>query len=780
MKVKDKVKNKNITWRKYISLLTCFVLIAAYGTYFISADEFDSTESLVMTELFDNDNFENTDTNENTIPDLNFIPEYYEKIEDNSQAALYANMLSGDFAFQDKASGKIWFSTPADYEYDELTRGIRRTEIRSQIIVGYADLQSEAITAYESIVNSYAGSVSLDAVTVGKIEKGIRVDFEFPDFEFVVPVEYRLEGKNLIAAVLLDEIKENSTVKVMSIQLLPYIMSAGVYDEGYLFVPQGSGAIIRFNNGKHLYTQYESPAYGLDRGVEQSEAPSLSNNIIMPVYGIKKGEYALTGIITKGEEISSVIAGVSGGRAGYNNVGSKATISIIDSTVLFETDYFNLREIFKIEKRKRGISKYEITFISSAGDKSSYTGIAEIYREYLLENGLLKKNPKEPALHVDLLGAINKKATFLGIPYEKLAALTTYAQAADIAREINDSGVDNLVMRLTGWTNNGVKNDKITSSAQLLNVLGGRREYNELVEYTNNADVELIHNVDMINFSKSGNSVSKLRHATQTLFHTRSQQFEFMLSVFVPSLKTEPWYLVKPTEIFRVSDNFAKSFIKFGGENISFDYIGENLYSDFSSKTGITREGSVVEIKKSLENIKDLGLKISVDTGNSYAYPYVDRLFSLPMISNNHLIIDESVPFAQIVLHGYLSYSSENLNRAISATDTFLRCIETGSNPYYQGMHADHFALVDTQYTHFYSSSFNLWKDKAVQNFKEYQEVYTNLYDKQIINHETLEDNVFKTTFSDGTEIVVNYNDYKFIFDGFEVEGKNYYVKGGR
>lgn len=710
--------------------------------------------------------------------DHNAVPGEYELIAENSDVALYAEMVYGNFAFKDKISGKTWFSVPQDLENDTISKGIRRADIRSQLIVGYIDMNSEAVSAFESTVNSQSGSVSNEMVKVSRISDGIRVEFEFLDQSFLIPVEYKMVGSSLSASIVVSDIRQTGSMKITSIRLLPYMVSAGENADGYMFVPQGSGARIDLNNGKYLYSQYEQPVFGRDAGISLNEAEEKTNNVIMPVFGIKIGNNALTGIIVSGEANSFIAANVAGGRIGYNSVHPKFVMSIMDKTTLFETDYFNLRTIYKTEPEPRTLDRYEVRYFSASGDKASYAGMAEIYRDYLVSNSHLKSAPKEPSLYIDLLGAIDKPASFLGIPYVKMTALTTFDQAKEIAEDLKEKGVGDITMRLTGWTNSGVRNKKITAKASPLRVLGGRSAYDSLASYMAAEDNDLIHNVDMFNFRRTGNSVSKLRDAAASIFHTRTLRYDFMLSVFVPSLKTKPWFLLKPSSLPGLSEKFARSYEKLGGDYVSLDFLGENIYSDFG-KNGTQREEAAGIYAEVMENFTERNIRIAVDSGNAYTLANADRIFGLPSKSNDHMIFDGSVPFAQIVLHGYKAYSIEDMNREIDPRVSFLRCIETGSDLYFRGMFSSSDILSDTNYAKFYSYEYDNWSKTAADMYTEYAGVHEKLYDKIITDHRKLAESVFVTVFSDGTQIYVNYGDKTYNADGVSVDAKDYYVKEG-
>ena len=67
---------------------------------------------------------------------------------------------------------------------------------------------------------------------------------------FIVPLEYRLEDDGVIVSVPTSKIEEYGEAKIYRIQLLRYMGAGGQDEKGYIVVPNGSGSIINFNNGK--------------------------------------------------------------------------------------------------------------------------------------------------------------------------------------------------------------------------------------------------------------------------------------------------------------------------------------------------------------------------------------------------------------------------------------------------------------------------------------------------------------------------------------------------
>ena len=166
----------------------------------------------------------------------------------NDDSALYADMKTGHFYIESLQSAHKWYSVPADADLDSITTGSKRLDVRSQMVIEYIYKEDESITEYVQTANSLTECIDNGGITVQLIEEGIRVTYNFVTLGITIPVEYTLENDYLNAKVEMDSITENGVGLLTAINLLPTFGAGNWDDQGYLFVPDGSGAIVNFNN----------------------------------------------------------------------------------------------------------------------------------------------------------------------------------------------------------------------------------------------------------------------------------------------------------------------------------------------------------------------------------------------------------------------------------------------------------------------------------------------------------------------------------------------------
>ena len=117
-------------------------------------------------------------------------------------------------------------------------------------------------------------------------EEGEEQSFPF----FVVPLYIQLDGDDLKVEIKGSELEYNPVYPISTLHVLPFFGAANQEEEGYMFVPDGSGALIELNNGKGHYQPYSQRVYGKDKAVFERSVPIVSESIKLPVFGMKHGD----------------------------------------------------------------------------------------------------------------------------------------------------------------------------------------------------------------------------------------------------------------------------------------------------------------------------------------------------------------------------------------------------------------------------------------------------------------------------------------------------------
>lgn len=702
----------------------------------------------------------------------------YQLSAQNDALALFVDYETGGFYVENKADGFCWYSTPQDTESDTISKGVAKMETQSELLLEYIAVEDVNKNSNTQKVNSKIGCQQNGLISVSDIDNGVRVIYDFKQQEIRIPVEYVLTKDSVQASIIADEIEDGSKTNLITVQLLPFFGAAGADKEGYLFIPDGSGAVSEFNNGVIPMQEYRKTVYGSDRAYYSNNETAKNENILMPVFGtVYDSGAALMGIITEGESGAAISVETGNAKNYYNTVYAEMCYRIYSvGQSLYTTTADGKKDISTVTHTPFGAERFTVEYSFLTGEKATYSGMAERYRKYLREIKGLKKEPEEPALALDVYGALATKTNTFGILHDKLRVLTDFEETRKIIEKLENGGVDNFAVRLNGWSNNGVFNKVIPGKAKPLKLLGGSKKFNSLSEYLAEKQYEFYPEVDLITYSKGGSGFSKRGDSAKSTNGDIAWQYVYSIVTFEESGQYEPWMLLKPSLLTKAFDAFYDNYRDLDISSLSISGIGEYLYSDFSKKNGIYKAKAVSYAEEMLQKASEKLSDIAVSGGNAYAVPYVDRIYSLPISSSGYDIFEYDVPFVQMVLHGYVSYTTPYVAQSHDTNFVLLKSLETGSDLLFSCVGDDSYPLAETRLSHLFSSESSLWSDKAAEYYKINKSVSDMVWKQAISNHQCIEKDLFKTEYENGITVYVNYSSEDKQAENIDVPAMGYAI----
>jgi len=598
--------------------------------------------------------------------------------------------------------------------------------------------------------------------------------FEEGDVSFFIPIEYMIDGDSFLVKINADEIKFEDNVYLSNISILQYFGAAGSEAEGYIFVPDGSGALINLNNNKLMSNPYNNRLYGLDKSIDRKEITQLVQPSCLPVFGLKQDNYAFFSIIEEGDSHASIFADISGKDNSYNFVGSKIEYMPSSELVIAE-GYSNRINLFSKTNYEGDIT---IRYHFLSGNKANYVGMAHLYQNYLVEKEVLKRLPDNNSIpfYMELIGSVKTRKSFLGIPYNSFEALTTFKQASIIVDELQEEGIENIAVKYTGWFNGGI-NHKPPSVFRIDRVLGGKRDFIKMINAFEEQNVQFFPDVSFSKAYTNSLNFNRKKHTARFISKDIAVVYPFDVQSRYIRYWEKPMYLISPLLYDHYFNRYLSKTKQYNLQGISLRYLGKELNSDFNEGRTIQRQESQKLIEAQLKNINENNINIMVDEGNGYTLPYVRNILNMPLDHSLFNILDESIPFYQMVIHGFVDYAGEPINLAGNMDRVILKSIETGAGLYFKWMmHSDRSVLVDTEYSDFYSISYHDWKEEAISLYTRYNQSLNDISNQRIINHEKLDVDIYMTTYENGTSVIVNYSNNSFEFQGKVIPANDWNV----
>lgn len=593
---------------------------------------------------------------------------------------------------------------------------------------------------------------------------------------FDITVIYKLENDGLKVSIPLKDIKCKKEFPIVSVKPLTYFGAGGTKDKGFLFVPDGSGGIINFNNNKQSQNSYTSQLYGWDYGISR-DAKIDETKINMPVFGISNNTSSFICTLENGSAYASIDADVSGRWNSYNYASAEYSL-YHNETLDISAKSTNTVRMFENSLPNEVISQ-KYTFL----DKNDYVSMATSYRSYLMNKypSLKKKTETDVPVAVELIGAIDRTKHVLGVPVRKPFTLTTYDEAVDIVKQLKSDGMTDLSVKYNGWFNGGVLNSA-PNDIHILSELGGKKDFKNMVSYMKDNNVKLYLNstFQFVNSNKMFDNFVVNRDAARYVNRKRVELYPFNYVWFGEDTNKQMYYLANPNYYINNMESYAKKIAGYDVKNISFNDIGDILGADYDEKRRATREASLTRQEQELAKLSKEGYGMMINTGNMYAAPYSNMILNLNLGTDGYNIIDEDVPFYEIAMHGLVPYTGEAINLAEDYEKNLLKTVETGAGLYFVFMKADSFKLQNSNYTKYFSSDFSEWSDSTSKLYTKIKKDFGNLYNQYIINHQQLAKGVYMTEYEDGTKVIVNYNESAYSHNGTLVPAKDYIVEGGK
>lgn len=617
---------------------------------------------------------------------------------------------------------------------------------------------------------------------------------------FAVAIEYRLDRDSLIVRMpmsevsypdrVLDSYGEEVSYPLYSVDLLKYFGAAYTDETGYIFVPDGSGAIINLNNGKTYASAINLKVYGEDRSVRPIvERIRLSEQAYLPVYGLKKGDSAFLAIIEGGASLARIRADVAGRSNSYNTVWAEFEILPKgEATLRGDVAWVFIgqvsRDTLNVYQSRKPEEDIQVRYRFLDGDEASYAGMASAYRDYLVRTyGLSRLEDQQTPFHLELVGAVQRKRPVLGVPRTVAEPLTTFSEASEIVRMLTEAGVSNIKLRYTGWLDGGIRHS-YPLKAEAESALGTVNELKALDVLLQQVGGRLYPEAGFLQVYDSGwfDGFSARNDASRYLDRKVAKSYVFDRATY--QAKSEgSGYVLSPRRVPELVSSFLERYSKYSIEGLCVRYMGNQVNSDFRDDPEqlIDRGQSVRTVAGQLATIRDTVDHLMVVGGNSYVLPYADVIVELPADDSGFTLVDREVPFYQIAIHGYVDYSSKAVNTTPRTyREALLRALEYGSAPSYMLVYRDPSICKDTEYDYLMSTYYADWIAEAIRFYHEVNEVVGNCHGQVIVNHEEVQQGVYRTTYEDGTAVFVNYNDVPVDIDGMVIEAVSYKsVKGG-
>lgn len=682
---------------------------------------------------------------------------------------------SGDFTVTDTATGEMWHSNPPGRAESAGVTGLGKLQLNSQILISvYSDKNSN-----ENVFASSNACVSKKGLTVSVDGNSIRCDYRFEKEGISVPLVYTLNDNGLEAAVLTGEIEETSDKMLASVSVLPYFAAVAPNEEGWLLVPDGSGALLKLTEGTDAYGSllYKKYVYGVDPLLSLKQATTKTEDILIPAFGSRNGGQGVLGLVVSGDAVTNLQINGEGNKSGYS--------SIYPSVMYRESDTLTLyagtgqeKTTFAYEDRPISLPAWRVQyfFCKDADYADMAKRVASYYRNLWK---LDQRDSAQEGIYIHALGGVEQIAHVMGMPVDKVYAATTYDQVAEWLDILGKEGVNQLTLLYDGLFDGGIKN-AYPVDGSFDSALGSDDQREALFAKAKNG-VTIVPVADLSRIYLGAGGVEKDAHSARGVKGANVELYPLQYSTGTPLQTVDSYALLSPSLLPDVYSRFATALLEQGVTALCDNGLSQ-LSADYRRPS---QEGDVIRVdrqqamlyqQKALTDALGEDLAWYSSTGYAYMLPYLTGITSLPVKSSRYIGM-EDIPFAQLVFGQFTEYAAPIINTYPDHNEYLLKMLEYGALPSISLMNAERIE-INAAGIEITAGTFADWKDIVVELADVAREIYGKL-DGVMVGHTICADGVYRSDYSGGGAIYVNYTDASVTVDGVTVPAGSYFVHGG-
>lgn len=663
------------------------------------------------------------------------IPASYERVAENAVFQLYADRTTLAFKVVDKRSGYVWSSNLDETTEDDRLNRTWTAFARSGISIDYLD--QKAISKRASITNAEHTL----AFTPG--DQGFAAAVTFTDASITIGVRVQLEADGVTVEVPFESIQEaNADFKLGLLHVYPFLGATKEADvPGYMFIPDGSGSLIRFSATTKAKNMFYGRYYGADLGMISTLPydPTINrpHKISIPVLGM-----------VHGEKQNAFIAVVEQG-AGYGEIQAHPAGVITKFNFIYNAFIYNESYFQATNRSGAGVTTLQpatnvfdvkIRYRFLAQDDGDYVGMARSYQQYLVDRGLLKKMS-------GLAGDIGLRLEFLGgekervLLWHRFISMTTIRQMAAILADLD---LPRPEVVYYGWQPLGAS----TMPPDSLRLEGGLGSLDQL-----RAVVETVAAAGG-HFSLYLDPQAALRDEAGY-----SPRNDLAMSITNVNLlgynRNKVNYYLNLEALSRRYAELSRGVFTDLGAGLAIDGLGSTLYSDFKFNHRLSREDA---IRRYQALLADQPGRLAFYRPNEYMFGAMSAYYDIPLSDSGYLYTAETVPFLQIVLAGYVPYYGPALNFSSNLQEDLLRHVDFGVYPAYFLSQEVTARILNTSSNWIYTSSYGQWAQEIKRTYQWLDQLLGPVAGETMEARQVLAPGVAATTYSNGYQIIVNYN----------------------
>jgi len=570
---------------------------------------------------------------------------------------------------------------------------------------------------------------SFEPRLVQPLSDGVKLHLVNESHGLFIPVVFKAFDDGFRMIVKAGQITEQLSInrRILSLDVLPDLMTTRVGDEGFYLLPDFCGTLVRFKQ--------HPPTINRDRiYMHQSEWEKLN---VMNCFGMQQGDNGMLAIVNRGDFFCHTVTEVN--QEGINRLYASFGIRHKPSEPIKQED----KELI-------------VHFLK--GSESTWVGMAKVYRDYLIrerEVSPLKErvadNPvlaySVRAMRTKIFHGLKPRSFDGNVPMNVYA---TFAQAEEILDRMQEAGLTKAVITLVGW-NLGGHDGAYPRRFPVEPALGGEDGLRKLIAKAKGLGYQIVPHDNLTDVYTAGQYDPEV-----ILRNEDGRPFLGGMWGGGQSVKVCPvaYFDRYGPDVTRVKD------LGFEG-HCYCDAQSNPLYCCYDPRHPADEEQFALSQDKLVQAHRALYGAVSIEVTPAHALPFVDEGgqhtpnnigWCLSHVQEDlKRIIDRVVPFYLLAIHGLITYQESWVHayRHEGTRKSVLRAIAIGARPSME------VSYVPGGYGDYYKDSIRDIREGYRIAFEELPDIHVEMVE----DYEELAPEASRIRYANGTAVTVNWGD---------------------
>ncbi len=740
------------------------------------------------------------------------VAEEYEKLYETDSAVFYFRDDRDVLAIYDKEAKYLWKTGIDSATSKELKKKAKKAETEEDLIYleenpaeqnlneiytyfanSLVSIEYRDPDAVESLKKSSSGDDDSKSELKKVSDNKYYLDINFKKAKIKMKIYLTFEGKSVHYDLKYDDITGDGKVSLTDLYITPFLgssggkqllynRSTGEYDidytkpapSGYAFIPDGSGALVRFRDNTMSFQTYSGDIYGRDPSEDEYYYVELTDAMpvkdpVMPVFGVAYGDnqVGFVAYADKGDEYMSVVCTPEENTTYYTWTAPKFTYNLKFYKVYNKagSGYYAIMD----ELNNFDIS---LTYDFLSGDGSgegyaaNYVGMALDYREHLINEGVLSDKKSEVTGDIPIrLDFIMSDAQNSVVGMENIVVTTTQ-DVRDILNDVYERGIKNINSGLSGWQKKGASFSK-PYTQKYSTAIGNKQSFEELFKDFAEKGVDISYDNDYVTINKS-----MLNYYNTAVKHVNSWYcFEDRKNLLMPTVPVTTFGYATPK---KSSEWILKQFgaLKDYSQSMTIDGVGSTLTGTYNSDGEKFSATDAVNLYRETLDTVNNEIKINIKTPGEYLWKYTDRYLESPVGHSQYVFETDAVPFLQLVLNSTMEVYAPYANFSFYTQTDILKMIDYNIYPSFILSSEPSYKLMDTVSSDLYSTEYSLYRDLIKDLYVEINSVLSEVSGYSWTDREVLENGVIVNTYDANNttkKIVINYTEDDYVYENITV-----------